>query len=405
MGARGEEYVHFLKDQVHRLNVELRKLQYRPDAAGPAPTSPVPSFLVDAHNLPPLIHAYDKQLEEKTQEITTLRDQMGQLTSEIRRLVAHNDTLAEEAAQLRSTVDSGELDDMREHVGILMEENRLLLMQEKAALDQLRQSTAEAQNTSTTVNEAKQRASKLQAENNRLIHDMIELRKTLATVQRDRDTHAHDAQEAKRRLQLAEGKVLGLEQRLEQQTEMLGTIPSTATGQVPATDAGVDSPSRVRFNTTATEPVTPGGQASMSTFSQSRWTGIAAPLPAHLAGDSLHELTLRYRDLETEHQLAVTTIAELESQLTGSERQRKKLKKLIASLVESLTDTERTVVENQTELRVLTAEQRSKDKMLKTLLHQLDVSRQDAESTKRGATAMLAEATRIVEDRRGRRHR
>eukprot|EP00038_Savillea_parva_P021680 m.35799 g.35799 ORF g.35799 m.35799 type:complete len:156 (+) comp5326_c0_seq2:65-532(+) len=113
----------------------------------------------------------------------------------------------------------------------------------------------------------------------------------------------------------------------------------------------------------------------------------------------------RYRDLETEHQLAVTTIAELESQLTGSERQRKKLKKLIASLVESLTDTERTVVENQTELRVLTAEQRSKDKMLKTLLHQLDVSRQDAESTKRGATAMLAEATRIVEDRRGRRHR
>lgn len=66
---RGDEYVRFLEDQVHRLNVELaRKQRGEPlgEAAsdgvgGPVSTVP-PAFLLDDVGLPPLIHAYEQQV-------------------------------------------------------------------------------------------------------------------------------------------------------------------------------------------------------------------------------------------------------------------------------------------------------------------------------------------------------
>ena len=70
---RGEEYVRFLEDQVHRLNVELARQQRGATAAdggasaihggavlaGAGPPAP---FLLDMDGLPPLIHAYEEQV-------------------------------------------------------------------------------------------------------------------------------------------------------------------------------------------------------------------------------------------------------------------------------------------------------------------------------------------------------
>jgi hypothetical protein len=80
---RGEEYVRFLEDQVHRLNVELARLQRASggangmDSRGAALSSTLggpgidgiatsaPSFLLDFDGLPPLIHAYEEQVNTK----------------------------------------------------------------------------------------------------------------------------------------------------------------------------------------------------------------------------------------------------------------------------------------------------------------------------------------------------
>jgi hypothetical protein len=62
---------------------------------------------------------------------------------------------------------------MREHVAILMEENRLLLNREKSAVNQLRENASAAQHSSADVNESRHKASKAQAENNRLIYDLV----------------------------------------------------------------------------------------------------------------------------------------------------------------------------------------------------------------------------------------
>lgn len=101
----------------------------------------------------------------------------------------------------------------------------------------------------------------------------------------------------------------------------------------------------------------------------------------------------------------MTTVAELERQLTASERQRKKLKKMLASVVESSSASERAASQNDHELRALRSQTRKKDKALQSLIVQLNQAKLEAESTKRGATAMVAEATRLVEERRARRHR
>jgi hypothetical protein len=78
---RGEEYVRFLEDQVHRLNVELARLQRASGGAngmdsrgavsstlgGPGidGATSAPSFLLDFDGLPPLIHAYEEQVNTK----------------------------------------------------------------------------------------------------------------------------------------------------------------------------------------------------------------------------------------------------------------------------------------------------------------------------------------------------
>lgn len=103
--------------------------------------------------------------------------QLQQLSDEVQRLLTHNDAYAAEVAELRAMTDENELGDMREHVAILMEENRILLHREKSAIDQLRDTTSAVQHSSADINESKHKASKLQAENNRLIYDLVCVRK------------------------------------------------------------------------------------------------------------------------------------------------------------------------------------------------------------------------------------
>jgi ABC-type Zn2+ transport system substrate-binding protein/surface adhesin len=150
---------------------------------------------------------------------------VGQLSDEVKRLVQDNNDLASTLDELRSHVDLGDLEDTREHVALLMEvrpvrcrsrshaqdtctrtrtrtrihthahthththahththshthththtqENKLLLEREKAAASRLRDTTSEVQHVSADVTHSKQKAAKLQAENNRLIHDLV----------------------------------------------------------------------------------------------------------------------------------------------------------------------------------------------------------------------------------------
>jgi regulator of replication initiation timing len=114
---------------------------------------------------------------------------------------------------------------------------------------------------------------------------------------------------------------------------------------------------------------------------------------------------LRYQTLEGDHQLVLATVAELERQLTSSERHRKKLKKTLASVVDTTAASERSASQSEHELKLLRSQNRKKDRALQALILQLNQTQQEVESTKRGASAMVAEATRIVEERSaGRRH-
>lgn len=71
MAATGsrEEYVAFLEDQVHRLNLELARYQRAGEATQARPlgnewamVGDAAAFLLDAERLPPLIHAYEEQV-------------------------------------------------------------------------------------------------------------------------------------------------------------------------------------------------------------------------------------------------------------------------------------------------------------------------------------------------------
>lgn len=108
----------------------------------------------------------------------------------------------------------------------------------------------------------------------------IELRKLLATVQRERDTAEHEAKEARRSLGAEQGKVAGLTLRLEQQTEMLGTIPPPA--PAPATA----EPHQQSFSYDT------GGSQKPPAQQRSQWHG-------HDDGNTavLHELTTRLSPL------------------------------------------------------------------------------------------------------------
>eukprot|EP00041_Stephanoeca_diplocostata_P016275 m.320019 g.320019 ORF g.320019 m.320019 type:complete len:219 (+) comp20314_c0_seq3:50-706(+) len=146
-GGSNEEdiatYTAFLEDQVHRLSVELAELQDRvgisnageaidgnselAQARGRAP------WLVDAHRLAPLVRAYDARLDQQEGEIATLRHQVGELCDEISRLVKENEELAATSRSLQEHVDMNDVDDMRSHVALLLEENRVLLQREQDA--------------------------------------------------------------------------------------------------------------------------------------------------------------------------------------------------------------------------------------------------------------------------------
>eukprot|EP00041_Stephanoeca_diplocostata_P016276 m.320027 g.320027 ORF g.320027 m.320027 type:complete len:188 (+) comp20314_c0_seq6:132-695(+) len=142
-------------------------------------------WLVDAHRLAPLVRAYDARLDQQEGEIATLRHQVGELCDEISRLVKENEELAATSRSLQEHVDMNDVDDMRSHVALLLEENRVLLQREQDATAANTRVTASVNQSATDTGLIRERMAKLKADNSRMVNELLSLRKQCAETQRD----------------------------------------------------------------------------------------------------------------------------------------------------------------------------------------------------------------------------
>eukprot|EP00041_Stephanoeca_diplocostata_P016277 m.320036 g.320036 ORF g.320036 m.320036 type:complete len:391 (+) comp20314_c0_seq7:50-1222(+) len=372
-GGSNEEdiatYTAFLEDQVHRLSVELAELQDRvgisnageaidgnselAQARGRAP------WLVDAHRLAPLVRAYDARLDQQEGEIATLRHQVGELCDEISRLVKENEELAATSRSLQEHVDMNDVDDMRSHVALLLEENRVLLQREQDATAANTRVTASVNQSATDTGLIRERMAKLKADNSRMVNELLSLRKQCAETQRDLAETTEKLKSTQRALADSEAQQM-------QTNRELDVLKFASTTHV------------------AFAPLAPTA---------------SVPHLTHKSNPAGDDMVHKYQALEDEHSEAVRTLAAQDEALRQSARRERKLKKLLTSMVDTTTASEREAQRSALALQKLKAQGKKKDKALQHLVHQLSDSRSEADMTRANATMAVQEAAMIVRGR------
>eukprot|EP00041_Stephanoeca_diplocostata_P016273 m.320008 g.320008 ORF g.320008 m.320008 type:complete len:252 (+) comp20314_c0_seq1:630-1385(+) len=125
----------------------------------------------------------------------------------------------------------------------------------------------------------------------------------------------------------------------------------------------------------------------------------SVPHLTHKSNPAGDDMVHKYQALEDEHSEAVRTLAAQDEALRQSARRERKLKKLLTSMVDTTTASEREAQRSALALQKLKAQGKKKDKALQHLVHQLSDSRSEADMTRANATMAVQEAAMIVRGR------
>lgn len=377
------EYCAFLEHKILRLSNVLAEYQQRYDAVplGDVDSLPavvdatglnVPAWLLDKDRLEPLLTSYDRQIAERDVQLEMIKADFVEMQAQTELIIQENSDLQAALTEYQEKVDVEDFQDMREHVALLLEENKLLLDQQLSAGVHTDAVQAAAQRGIGEVTRVKQKLARTKKENGKLLAELLALRKSATETARELAGTADELQATQRQLQLAEREI-----------QSLGNSRNSSRNNSPKT----------AFEMQDNLP-----RADV-------YGGQPPPMPGFAGDDAveiMHGLAQKYRLLENEHELAVTAIADLQTGLQRSHNREKKLRSTLAALVDATQETEQGAAQNAHMLKRMAKDGRRKDRVLKRLVIKLQDQQNDADATKVSATRMVQEATQIVQAQQSR---
>eukprot|EP00040_Diaphanoeca_grandis_P000046 m.272240 g.272240 ORF g.272240 m.272240 type:complete len:390 (-) comp100471_c0_seq1:80-1249(-) len=364
------EYCAFLEHKVLRLTNELSKFQnwteqhddVHMDPPKPNSSSEIPPWLVDQGTLEPLLIAYDQRIEDGDEKIATLQHELAELHISSQQLIVENRELSETLTEVKESIDPEDLHDMREHIALLLEENKLLLKEKQTAFVLADRGHLEVDRATAQHGKLQQRLLQSKNENGKLVVELLATRKSASESEREKISAIDELNSVRQELSLVVAELNQANQKLLEPSAFV----SASTNKKHTRKNPVPSRSKVKPPTSA---------------------------------EDFEHFGKEVVKMEDELEVATNIIAELMTAVQDSSKRERKMRKALRLLAESTTESEQSAAQNAAHSKHLAHQSKRKDRALKHLLIQLVDTQHEVDSTTIKASEIVQEATRILRGR------